>query len=230
VRAGAPLNIVYPISDEKLAAHEKWFSQWRSPLEFRQRLDVLMQQLKDGTGVGDVQFFNDSAIKFVANAWVASRFATARAADAVRIVLEQTEQWPDCKLSIGSEESSYEITGAYEEGRLLGKEYKDAMSGPAMVLDDWAAALAAVPGSVERAAKLKASKNYDPGLAGLVIYVLNSGDYGWSVNPPALLKARAALHKASLPAKEVCRDVWVCLVPLAVLLRPTLVEVDDGLV
>jgi hypothetical protein len=95
VRAGAPLNIVYPISDEKLAAHEKWFSQWRSPLEFRQRLDVLMQQLKDGTGVGDVQFFNDSAIKFVANAWVASRFATARAADAVRIVLEQTEQWPD---------------------------------------------------------------------------------------------------------------------------------------
>jgi hypothetical protein len=87
-----------------------------------------------------------------------------------------------------------------------------------------------VPGSVERAAKLKASKNYDPGLAGLVIYVLNSGDYGWSVNPPALLKARAALHKASLPAKEVCRDVWVCLVPLAVLLRPTLVEVDDGLV
>jgi len=84
------------------------------------------------------------------------------------------------------------------------------MSGPAMVLDDWAAALAAVPGSVERAAKLKASKNYDPGLAGLVIYVLNSGDYGWSVNPPALLKTRAALHKASLSAKEVFRDVWVC--------------------
>jgi hypothetical protein len=97
VRAGAPLNIVYPISDEKLAAHEKWFSRWRSPLEFRQRLDVLMQQLKDGTGVGCVQFFNDSAIKFLASAWVA-RFATARAADAVRTVLEQTEQWPDCNV------------------------------------------------------------------------------------------------------------------------------------
>ena len=101
-------------------------------------------------------------------------------------------------LSIGSE-SSYEITGAYEEGRLLGKEYKDAMSGPTMMLDDWAAALAAVPGSVERAAKLKASKNYDPGLAGLVIYVLNSGDYGWSVNQrePPCTKPRYQRRKFS---------------------------------
>jgi hypothetical protein len=59
-----------------------------------------------------------------------------------------------------------------------------------------------ITGATKRAAKLKASKNYDPGLAGLVIYVLNSGDYGWSVNPPALLKARAVLHKASLPRKS----------------------------
>jgi hypothetical protein len=94
LRAGTPLNIAYPIPREKLATHEKWLSQWRAPLQFQQCLDVLMQQLKDGTGVGVVQFFNDSAIKFVANAWVASRFATTRGADAVRIVLEQTEQWP----------------------------------------------------------------------------------------------------------------------------------------
>jgi hypothetical protein len=77
-------------------------SQWRSPPEFRQRLDALMQQLKDGSGVGGVQFFNDSAMKFATNAWVASRFATARAADAVRVVLEQTERWPDCQLRVGS--------------------------------------------------------------------------------------------------------------------------------
>jgi hypothetical protein len=76
------------------------------------------------------------------------------------------------------------------------------MSGPAMVLDDWAAALAAVPGSVERGGEAEGKQNYDPGLAGLVIYVLNDGDYGWSVNPPALLKARAVLHKASLPRKS----------------------------
>ena len=116
--------------------------------------------------MGGDQFFNDSAIKFVANAWVASRFATARAADAVRIVLEQTEQWPDCKLSIGSEESSYEITGAYEEGRLLGKEYKDAMSGPTMMLDDWAAALAAVPGSVERGGEAEGKQELRSGFSG----------------------------------------------------------------
>jgi hypothetical protein len=113
-------------------------------------------------------------------------------------------------LRVGSEESSYEITGAYEDGRLLGKEYEDAMNGPSIMFDDWAAANAAVPGSIERAATLKADKNYAPGLAGLVIYVLNSGDYSWDVNPPALLKARAALHEASSPAKQVFRDVWVC--------------------
>ena len=46
-----------------------------------------------------------------------------------------------------------------------------------------------ITGATKRAAKLKASKNYDPGLAGLVIYVLNSGDYGWSVNTrPLFLK------------------------------------------
>jgi hypothetical protein len=75
-------------------------------------------------------------------------------------------------LCFGAEVRGYEITGAYEAGRLIGKEYKDAIGGPAMRPDnEWAVTLADVPDAIRRATKLKLEKRYPSAAAGLVVYV-----------------------------------------------------------
>jgi hypothetical protein len=56
---------------------------------------------------------------------------------------------------------------------------------------------------------VKLEKSYAPKKACLVIYVLRSSDYGWRNKSPGLLKARAALHEASTPAKDAFLEVWV---------------------
>jgi hypothetical protein len=72
---------------------------------------------------GADHFFNDPAAKFLSEAWVASKIATARQADQVMLVPE-SERWPDFRLRWGKTVWQYEITTADKEGRRVGQEHK----------------------------------------------------------------------------------------------------------
>jgi hypothetical protein len=190
----------YPIPRQELEAYRASLPQWQAPTEFVATVDELMSR------AGGLQFFNDPHIKFVANAWVASKIAIARQATAVRLVPEG-ERWPDCQLRLGNKVWGYEITGADKEGRRPGEHYKVAAQREAAVeLHDWASDLAQVPGAIRRAAELKAAKHY-PRSVGLVIYSL-IGNYDWS-GDYGRNDVEAAMHEATSQAKDAFLEVWV---------------------
>ena len=180
-------TVRYPIPRQELESYRVSLCNWQAPIQFEACVDKLFGRLNAKGGA--VQFFNDSHMKFLHEAWVASKVARARLADAVMLV-PQSERWPDFRLRWADAVCQYEITTADKEGRCVGQEYK---TKGAPSFHDWEADLAQVPSAIERAAQLKAAKSYSEAVA-LVIYSL-IGDYDWS-GDYGRDKVESAMHEA----------------------------------
>lgn len=149
-----------------------------------------------------------SGLTFVREAWVASRFAQARGADAVRI---WPKDRPDCELTLGGRRELFEIVEADQPGRKRSTEYKERMQkaerGELVVVEcdpveEWIARAANGPKMLRDAAAKKANKDYEPGIS-LLIY-LNLGEYGIRQK-----EIEAAMRPATACAKDAFLEVWV---------------------
>jgi predicted phage tail protein len=76
-----------------------------------------MDRLK--SAIGRAQFFNDPRAKFLGEAWVASKVASAREAQTVRLL---ADAFPDFELRLNNAIRRYEITTADKEGRHVGQK------------------------------------------------------------------------------------------------------------
>jgi len=163
----------------------------------------LVDELRDIVGP---HMHVQAGLAFVRDAWTASRFAKARAADAVRL-------WPgdrpDCELTFQNRRELFEIVEADQPGRKRSAEYRDLIRRreqgereEAELDEGWQSRAAMAPEMLRRAATSKATKGYDPDV-GLIIH-LNLMEYGFKGR-----EIEAAMQACTAPAKDAFREVWV---------------------
>lgn len=182
--------------------------RWQHRLEQAMVPSDMIKQVDELKGILLGHMHVQAGLAFVRDAWIGSRFAQARGADAVRL-------WPgdrpDCELTFQGRRELFEIVEADQPGRQRSAEYRELIQRaergepPAIEEDpveNWFARAANGPQMLEHAAKSKAAKGYDPNVS-LLIY-LNLGEYAVRQR-----EIEEAMQPCTASAKDIFREVWV---------------------
>ena len=185
-------------ADRELARTQKAsFHMWREPDVMLDRVGQLMDEW------GSVSLFGKPQLKFLTEAWAASKFAGLRGAERVRL----NEPWPDFEIGLNGAVQQFELTEADLKSRRRGREYADRHEeGRATTddggIEDWIANADEIPIALNRVAAKKTGKRY--GSKQNLLIFLNIVEYG--------VRHRESIAKfpvATSVAKEAFREIWV---------------------
>jgi hypothetical protein len=156
--------------------------------------------------MGSTDFFVQSGVQFLRDAWLAGEFGRHRRSLKVRLVPER-EQWPDFEADDGSTIERVECGEADVPGRRRGDEYRlcNADGHPNIRHDpyeDWIARAEQAPRALKAAVTRKIKKHY-AGSVSLLIY-LNIGEFGIRQS-----EIEAAMQTAMAPALRYFQRTWV---------------------
>ncbi len=169
-------------------------TEWQTPIEMRDLVSSTMDDL------GSTNFFNQSGLAFIRDAWIASEFGWLRDATSVRLV---PDNWPDFELSIAGRVESFEAVEADNPERRRGLDYRhglDEVVGDP--IEDWIARAEMAPSWLKAACQKKAEKRYS-GRTGLVVY-LNLDECGIRQS-----EVEACFPSATASVKDAFEAVWV---------------------
>ena len=157
-----------PLSSDDIEAAKASLTQWKTPDKFKAEVDALCPRCPPEV------WFNRSALKFLHDAFVLSRFAWRRQVDAVRLA-EPAQQWPDGFVQVDSTKHAIEVTSTHG-GRKLGREYRNVIGPTIDPVKNWVARGKSIPKFLDEAVRIKSEKRYSSP-CWLVLY-LNISEYG----------------------------------------------------
>jgi len=104
----------------------------------------------------DPDFFAQSQLKFLHDAYVLAKFAARIGADQVRLT-DRRDQWPDGFVRISKRTIKVEVTSTHG-GRKLGVEYRQPRAMRFDPVEDWHARADSIPGYLDGAIRNKVSR------------------------------------------------------------------------
>ena len=170
------------------------FVKWQTPEKLYNQFDKIADK------IGTLNFFNQSGLTVLRDAYVASIFALTQNSERVRLI---EDRWPDFEIENDQATNKYEIVEAFEPNRLRGEEYR--LNANRVVFDpveNWIARAEAAPIWIEVACKKKAAKNYSEKV-GLVVY-LSLCEFGIRQT-----EVESCFGKATEILKDKFSSVWV---------------------
>jgi hypothetical protein len=177
------------LDNKDLKEHRLALEAWQRPEELLARADAIMDQM------GKADFFNQSGLAFVREAWAAGKFGIERGVDAARLA---PDAFPDFELRVGSAVEGWEFTEADDERRRRGEE----MSAGKGRDGDYLNVVERAPEELERVCQTKARKRYGEKVRLLVL--LNIPSYGARQQ-----ETIESFRPSTAPAKDVFSEVWV---------------------
>lgn len=177
------------LGKKELKEHRLALEAWQGPGELLARADAIMDH------IGKADFFNQSGLAFVREAWAAGKFGMERGVDAARLA---PGAFPDFELRIGSVVESWEFTEADDERRRRGAE----MSAGKGRDGDYLNVVERAPRELWRVCQAKARKRYGEKVSLLVL--LNIPSYGARQQ-----ETIESFPASTAPAKDVFSEVWV---------------------
>jgi hypothetical protein len=176
-----------PLSLAEIEAARGSLAQWQSPDGFKAATDALASRCHAR------DWFNNSHLKFLHDAFVLARFARRLQVDGVRLG-GQSEQWPDGFVQQGGKVHNIEVTSTHG-GRLLGKEYREVRGPTLDPVENWVERAESIPKYLNEALSAKSKKHYGSP-CWLVVY-LNISEYGIRQKETEAVIAAAKAHYAS---------------------------------
>jgi hypothetical protein len=154
--------------------------------------------------MGSPNFFRQSGIEFLRDAWLAAEFGRHRQSEWVRLVPER-ERWPDFEAKTGDVVECVESVEADVPGRRRGDEYRNSENCDDPI-ENWEARADQVPSALAAAVATKLAKRY-AGDASLLVY-LNISEFGIRRK-----EIEAAMQPAIAPALPYFRRAWILWMP-----------------
>jgi len=165
--------------------------------------DQLLAHVSDVTTILEDNFFLQSGLAFIRDAYTAAKFAKQRGAQSVRLCAGTR---PDFEMTLDGITQLFEVTEADLPGRTRGKEYRDALGQPPKLVHveqlEMFQNACAIPGALEDRATLKAGKSYDPSWS--LVILLNIPTYG-----VAIAEVESIMTAATEAAGKAFSEVWV---------------------
>jgi hypothetical protein len=191
------------LSKPELARHRAWLSDWRTPAD----MAAFVSAVNDA--MGSSNFFRQSGVEFLRDAWLAAEFGRHRQSSFVRLVADR-EQWPDFETRAGDVIEGVECAEADVPGRRRGDEYREAdrrsADGSLIAEDDpvedWIARAEQASVALSAVIGAKIGKRY-VGRASLLVN-LNISEFG--IRQAEIEAAMAPSIKPALPHFQ---RVWV---------------------
>lgn len=189
------------LTDSEEKDFRKRLSEWQNP----ESMCALVEKIRHKLGAKD--FFNQRALSFLRDAWIAGRFSKLRGADEVRLV---NEDCPDFELKISGGIERFEATEADSPDRRRGEYYRKGIGQvedcpfegclkQAEQAESW----------VRKAAEKKAKKQYGVDV-NLVIYLnLQSFHFDSIEYDICQEKIESCFGAATKSAKSKFKAVWV---------------------
>lgn len=194
------------LSETELDDGKRSLGEWLTLSDMKTHVDRLMHRL-------GCDFFHQSGVEFIREAWVAADFGPKRGATEVRLIVEEPR--PDIALCFsGGEIEIYEIVEADRLGRKRGDEYRAWKEAGNPIIEwpveEWATAEQARE-ALRHRAEIKAKRAADLMAQGTryppetrLLFHLNLADFGAHT-----AEIEEIMPAAIEPARPWFASVWV---------------------
>lgn len=156
------------LSKSEIRDTKREFEKWHSSDSMKKLFDEV------STKLGSENFFNQSGLSFLREAFIACKFASAIEAQKIRLV---QDNWPDFEIIANGKLLTFEIVEADDPIRKRGLEYRsDTLEIIDDPIEDWIARSNQAGDWIRSACQWKFEKHYTSG-SNLVIF-LNMNEWG----------------------------------------------------